>query len=877
MLKARMHIGPYEILSPLGAGGMGEVYRARDNRLGRDVAIKVLSPLLAATPEFRARFEREARTISQLNHPHICTLHDVGHEGETDYLVMELLEGETLAHRLEKGSLPLPEMLRCGIEIASALDRAHRNGIVHRDLKPGNVMLTKFGAKLMDFGLARAAGLTPVAGGVTQSPTEIRPLTAEGTLVGTFQYMAPEQLEGREADARTDLWALGCVLYEMATGKQAFAGKSQASLIAAIMEREPPEITEFKPLSPPLLDHLVRRCLAKDPVERWQSAGDVMHELEWIAAAGSQAGVPAVVAARRRRRERLAWGLGVAAVVAAAGFGWVAIESRAPEPEVIRAIVDPPAEADLWEVRANVAISPDGQAIAFVAYDTTGGPSLWIRPLASAAARRIPDTRNAWIPFWSPDSRYVAFFDQQESKLKKVPIAGGSPTTICSASDSRGGTWNRDGVIVFAPASAGPLVRVASGGGEPVAVTVLDSTRHESAHRFPCFLPDGQHFLFAALPARPDVWDIFVGSMNSREVKWLLAARSAPVYVEPGYLLFERDQQLMAQRFDAGRLELEGDAVAISDVAMFWGMEADPAASASRNGRLALLRSMPPDTRLVMLDRSGATCARYELPPGPWAVLSASPDGRRAAVGNGSDIWIVDLTRSVPMRFAEGSPASIYAVWSPDGKRVAFIAKSAGREEIHIASLDGAAEPVPTTESLFKIVYDWSRDGRYLVFGTMDATTGWDLWLLPLEGDRKPVLYLRSPAWDMNARVSPDGRWLAYASNETGQFEIYVQSFPRPGRKVRVSLGSGNFPFWSKGGRELLYFHGPTVTTIMSVPVEAGEEFRPGPPRPLFTLPMGVNGLDVVADGERFLASTATEVHPRDIRIILNWTALLKR
>jgi len=879
-LIAGTKLGPYQILAPLGAGGMGEVYRAHDTRLGRDVAIKVLSPHLAAAPEVRARFEREARTISQLNHPHICTLYDVGRApGEagsdgTDYLVMELLEGETLAHRLEKGPLPVAEVLSLGTQIADALDRAHRAGVVHRDLKPGNVMLTKGGAKLMDFGLARAASVAATPGVMTESPTVSRPLTKEGTIVGTFQYMAPEQLEGKEADARADLWALGCVLYEMATGKHAFEGKSQASLISAIMKDEPRPITDLQPLSPPALDRVVQQCLTKDPDERIQAAHDVKLQLQWIASGGSQAGVPAPIATRRRHREWLAWALAAAALVATGGLGWALLESRAQQQDAVQAIVDPPREATLIQFRSNIAISPDGRAIAFAAFDTTGPAYLWIRPLGSDVARRIPGTADVGLPFWSPDGRYVAYFDDREGALKKISVVGGSSTTICRAPNGRGGSWNRHGTIVFAPALEGPLMRVSSAGGVPAAVTTLDTARHESGHRMPCFLPDGEHFLFAALPAGPSGWDVCVGSLRSREVKRILTAGSAAVYAEPGYLLFERDERVMAQRFDPRRLRLEGDPVAIADAPEFSNLDADPVVSASRNGRLALLRSVPPDARLALLDRTGATRARYDLPPAPWLVLSASLDARRAVVANGGDLWIVDLARSVPMRFASTPATDLSAVWSPSGDRVAYVSSHAGRQEITIAGLDGQGEVVPTTDDAFKTVNDWSRDGRYVVFGTQNAVTKFDLWLLPLQGDRKAVPYLRSPATEQTSRVSPDGRWLAYSSSETGRSEIYVQSFPRPGRKVRVSLEGGGYPLWARGGRELIYWNGQAM---VSVPVQAGEEFRPGPPQPLFNVSADCTGLDVVADGERFLVSLAAETRPRDIRIVLNWQALLKR
>jgi dipeptidyl aminopeptidase/acylaminoacyl peptidase len=787
---------------------------------------------------------------------------------------MELVEGETLAQRLAKGALPTIEVLKLGAQIADALEKAHRAGVVHRDLKPGNVMLTKSGAKLMDFGLARAAGLSAAPGALTESPTLSRPLTAEGTIVGTFQYMAPEQLEGKEADARTDLWTLGCVLYEMATGKRAFEGTSQASLIAAIMDREPRPILELQPLSPPMLDHLVKRCLAKDAADRWQNARDVMHELQWVAAAGSQAGVPAPMAARRRHRERLAWALAAVVLIACAGLGWAVLRSRTPEPDAIQAIVDTPREAALTAYRANLAISPDGRAIAFAAFDTAVTAWLWVRPLGADVARQIPGTAHAWVPFWSPDGRYVAYFDDQEGTLKKVPIAGGSPTTICRATMGRGGSWNRDGTIVFAPANEGPLMRVSSGGGDPVAVTTLDSSRHQNGHRLPCFLPDGEHFLFAALPAGPYRCDVCVGSLRSREVKRILTAGSAAVYAEPGYLLFERDGRAMAQRFDPRRLELEGDPVAIADAPEFSGMDADPVASASQNGRLVLLRTVHADARLVLLDRTGATRTQYDLPPAPWWMLAAAPDGKRAVVVNEGDLWIVDLARSVPMRFASTSSTDLSAVWSPGGDSVAYVSGQADRQEITISGLDGQGQVVPTTDDAFKMVYAWSGDGRCIVFGTQNAATKHDIWLLPLEGDRKPVPYLRGPSFEYAARVSPNGRWLAYSSDETGQYEVYVQTFPRPGRKVRVSLDGGDLPLWAKGGRELTYLRGQTM---VSVPVEAGEEFRPGPQHPLFNLPVGWTGLDIVADGERFLVSTPAETRPRDIRLVLNWQALLKR
>lgn len=869
-------LGPYEITAPLGAGGMGEVFRATDTRLGREVAVKVLPRHLSTHPEVRARFEREAKTISSLNHPSICTLFDVGREGDTDYLVMELIEGETLARRLEKGALPVAEALRIGGQIADALDRAHRAGVVHRDLKPGNVMLTKSGAKLMDFGLARATGMAGPASGsgvtmaaLTRSPTVAQPLTAEGTIIGTFQYMAPEQLEGNEADARSDLWALGCVIYEMATGRRAFDGATQASLISAIMRDVPLPLAELAPMSPPALERLVQACLAKDPADRLQSAHDIRMQLAWLAEGGSPAAAAAPVKSGRKSRETLAWALAAAGLIVAAGLAWRTLGSRGPAPEAIQSLIEAPLDSPITKRGSDVVISPDGRTIAFV---TRGG--LFVRPLGSESAKHVEGAEaGAWQPFWSPDSRSIAFFSGT-GKLMRIPASGGTPALVCNVLNGRGGSWNRDGTILFAPSSDGPLMRVPAAGGEPVAVTTLDSTRHESGHRFPCFLPDGEHFLFTSLPGGPAGWDTFVGSLKSRTVKRLLSARSAAVYAEPGYLLFERDGRVMAQPFDARRLELQGEAIAIARAPEQSDVDAAPVASASPDGRLVILRSEPDDTRLELVDLAGVAQARYDLPPGPWRVSSLAPDGRRAAVFNGPDLWMVDLGRAVPMRFAATASNSFTSAWSPDGNRIAFIAKIQGRDEIHIAGMDGRVEPVPTTDDDFKFLSGWSDDGQYITFSGINGKTNYDIWILPMTGERKPRPYLTGAASERAGRISPDGRWLAYISNETGHDEVYVQSFPVPGHKVRVSPGGGQFPLWVDGGRSLRYINGNSIVTV---PVTMGEELTPGPPREVPWNVQGVTGATATADGNRLLVSLATTQRPRDIRLILDWTALLER
>ncbi len=577
MLSVGTKLGPYEIAAPIGAGGMGEVYRARDTRLNRTVAIKVLPVHLADRPDLRERFEREARSIASLNHPHICTLYDVGREGGTDYLVMEYLEGETLAARLAKGPLPLQQVLQYATEIADALDKAHRKGVTHRDLKPGNIMLTKSGTKLLDFGLAKLQQeMAPANVQMSQLPTANAPLTAQGTIVGTLQYMAPEQLEGKEADARTDIFAFGTVAYEMATGKRAFDGQSQASVISAIMSSQPAPISSLQPMTPPALDRVVKRCLEKEPDERCQSAKDLTDELKWIAEGGSQAGVAAPVVARRRSRERMAWALAAAGLLLAAALAFVfaRLYLNQPKPDVVRFLVSPPPEVAEWGLPG---VSPDGRLLAFVVISNKGVRQLWLRPLDSVAAHVLPGTEGALLPFWSPDSRYLGFF--ASGGLEKIDIAGGPPQILSEGVRGFSGSWNSGGVIVFT-GSGGSLEKASQAGGVPSPLTTLDQSLGEITQSNPSFLPDGRHFLYASRRLVPlgQVW-VCAGSLDSKETKCLMSADSPAVYASPGYLLYLRADTLVAQPFDAQRLTISGDAVPIAEgVSNF---------SASANGILA--------------------------------------------------------------------------------------------------------------------------------------------------------------------------------------------------------------------------------------------------------------------------------------------------
>ncbi len=883
----------YRVIERIGAGGMGEVYRAQDTRLGRDVAIKVLSPHLAATPEVRARFEREARTISQLNHPHICTLYDVGRHEGMDYLVMELLEGKTLAHRLEKGPLPVAEVLSLGAEIAEALDVAHRRGIVHRDLKPGNVMLTNAGAKLMDFGLARASAISPAAGAEAESPTVSRPLTSEGTIVGTFQYMAPEQLEGKEADARTDIWALGCVLYEMATGKFAFEGTSQASLIAAILKEMPRPIMELQPLTPPALDHLVKGCLAKDPDARWQSAGDLARELQWIAEAGSQATVPTPIASRKLHRERIAWAaLAATMAVTIAILVLTGLASHAPAPTLARLAITLPEGGAFPIESASAAISPDGKALVFTCVDSAATQQrLWIRSLGSSAAQLLPGTEDAGFPFWSPDSRFVGFF--ASGKLRKVPVGGGPPETICDAPNGRGGSWSKHDVIILAPLSGGPIQRVSPDGGEAVTVARPDSARGETALRFPCFLPDGRHFLYVSLPKRQGQYDVYVGDLDSGETRHVMVAGSAPVYTEPGYLLFESGGRLVAQRFDRSKLCPVGRVIPLGDAPSLLMADGAPILCPPAKGVLVHVTSMISNTELTWLDRTGRPTGTIPLPPGRYEYPTLSPNDRWVAVtkhgtATGGDLWVVDLERDVPSRLTfDGSVASGTVgspwPWSPDGDRIAYTANPSGPWCIYQVAADGTGRPEPLLESgeLFKFPVSWSPDGTYIVCYWFGGLGGMDVWLLPLEGDRTPAPYLRTRFDESDGRVSPNGRWLAYESNETGTMEQYVSSFPILGERYRITTsGDAAYAQWSKDGRELIVYTWPGnigCGPVLSVNVQTAPTFKAEPPRMLFTPPRNLAGLVATSDLKRFLAAVPVEGSAQSITVILNWEAALKQ
>ncbi len=870
-IPAGSHLGPYEIVSPLGAGGMGEVYRARDPRLDRTVAIKVLASHLSASPEVRQRFEREAKTISQLSHPHICALHDVGREGEIEYLVMEYLEGETLSDRLTKGALPIEQVLRYGVQIADALDRAHRQGIVHRDLKPGNVMLTKSGVKLLDFGLAKAIAPTVAADSLTAYPTQ-QALTQEGTILGTFEYMSPEGLEGREADARTDIFAFGCVLYEMATGNKAFSGKSRVSLVSAILRDDPRPISQVTPASPPLLDRVVQTCLAKDPDDRWQSAADVRRELQWLAEAPrSTSAVSAEPVVRpRTRREWIAWSL-VALLAAALAATTVIRPRSAPSVAVRSARFEVPIPRGAifapGEISRGASISPDGTRIVIEAY-RDGRRRLFVRPLDSEEAVELEGSTDASAHFWSPDGRFIAFF--ANGILKKIPATGGPPQDLCAASFEIVGSWGKDGTILFTDFATPPgIYRVSDRGGKPELV--MGGPETALLPIWPHFLPDGRRFLYGRGSAdRPR--ELRVGSLDSKESR-LVTKLDSRVEYAAGHLVFVRDGVLFAQRFDEEKAELRGEPYVLSDSVDYFFGPANAAFAVAND--VLVFETAPPPSRLALFDRQGRAVGELGQPAAVKG-LRISPDGRRVAVGIGerrtgtSDIWVFDLERAVSTRLHSDSVDEIMPVWAPDGAKIYFRSDQKGPPDIHeiVAASPGSERAILELPGVQQ-PEDVSPDGRTMAF-LQDVTSGADIWLLPLEGGSKGTPWLSTRFSVRSPRFSPDGRWIAYDSDESGTPEVYVALTQGAADKRRVSTAGGRSPRWRSDGKELYYLTPDDF--VMAVSTSAGGQLQIGTPTRLFRVQTGIASYDVAPDGMRFLVSTALEKERESpIRILFNW------
>jgi Tol biopolymer transport system component len=882
-LASGTRLGPYEILEPIGAGGMGEVYKATDTRLNRTVAIKTLPPHWAEDADMNQRFESEARAIAGLNHPHICTLHDIGLENGVRFLVMEFIEGETLAARLKRGPLPIEQALTTAAEIGDALDKAHAQGIVHRDLKPANIMLTSGGAKLLDFGLAKfsLSAATPTA--LTTMMSSRANLTAAGSLIGTVEYMAPEQLEGQEADTRTDIFALGAVVYEMVTGRRAFEGKSRAILMAAILTAEPDPMVE----APPALSHTVQRCLAKDRDDRWQTAHDFVVQIQWIAAGGEAAASPATMTSRGRRQEQLMIVLIAACAMFALGMAapaFLYLRGDTPEAFQLRAPMAGLSNAD-------IAVAPDGLSVAVVLRPNTQGPSsLYVRPVGAITTRLLAGTDDAVQPFWSPDSRSIAFVSG--GKLKRVDAAGGPPQEICPATDFFGGAWSREGTgagtIVFG--SPKGLLRVSAEGGAAEAITAVEKT--ETGHFWPEFLPDGQHFVYLAWSGETANRAIYAGALASKDKKKLMPAESNAAYA-PGYILFHREATVFAQPFDAKTLELTGDAVHVTGGVAFSATNGRGSFDVSQEGTLIYFQGA--FTAAVAGRGQTGTNVQYgwvsrvtgrggrENPAGdagPYGDFDLSPDGKRIAVTRqettaaGADIWVVDWQRAGVATPLTLDPADdINPVWSPDNTHIAFTSYRNGNADIYVKSTAGADDETPLLSTpANESVEAWSADGKYIAY-LVEHDNIQDIYALPTSADgkvspdAKPFAVVTGPFQKNEPQFSPDGKWLAYTADAGGTgFQVYVVAFPKGDHKVQVSKAGGGQPRWARDGKAL--FFRALDNEIMAVNIketklaaDAGTEIEPGAPSVLFTPNMGGNNvsdprrhqLSVSLDGQQFL------------------------
>jgi eukaryotic-like serine/threonine-protein kinase len=880
LLSPGTHLGPYEITAPLGAGGMGEVYRARDTRLERTVAIKILPAQLSSDPVRKQRFEREAKTISSLNHPHICVLYDVGSQDGVDYLVMECVEGETLAKRLEKGALPLEQVLKYGTQIADALDKAHRSGVIHRDLKPGNIMLMPTGAKLLDFGLARPPMPTASLATLTAEAPRHSPLTQEGTIVGTFQYMSPEQVEGKELDARSDIFSLGAVLYEMLTGKRAFEGKSQLSVATAILDKEPTPISSVKPLTPANLDHAIRRCLAKDLEDRWQTARDLAVELKWIGDSGSQVAIQAIRPEAQKPPGWLPWALcGVLAAGLAAGAVWWRSSRSVEHTMYFSATFSFPVR--------DMAIAPNGHTVAVVGERESGGKSaLWLYEVGWRDAKSVANTDGASFPFWSPDGQSLGFF--ADGKLKRLDIAAGTVQTLCDAPSGRGGSWNREGIILFTPSGQlGDVVnRIPASGGTPKRISTLDASRSETSHRWPMFLPDGKHYLFMAFNVSKQAGTdaIYVGSLDSNEKKLLTRATANPAYAAPGYLLFYRDKTLFAQHFDLSKLTLTGEASPILTDIQYVPRIARAAFSVFNDSVLVAQSGAAVSLSLLeWFDRSGKEVGAVGEPD-VYGNVALAPNGKsvafdKDAVNQNADVWIYDLQGKNSKRMTFDPAIDAMPVWSPDGTRVVFSSSRKQTFDLYLKNTDGAQEEraIEATPGEDKIPSAWSRDGKYILY-----TRGTELWFLTYP-ELRSQLFLKGPSALKNGQFSPDGKRVAYASNESGKWEIYVTSFPGAHGKWQVSNGGGDQPRWRGDGKELFYL--AADGKIVAVAVKEGESFNPGASAALFQAnprePVATSEqvmYDVTQDGRRFLINTYVknrEMQP--MSVVLNWDVESKK
>ena len=883
-LTAGSHLGAYAIAAPLGAGGMGEVYRARDTRLGRDVAIKILPASLAADPDRLARFEREAQLLAALNHPHIATIHGIVEAEGVSFIVMELVDGESLADRVKHGALPVDEALALARQIADALQSAHLKGIVHRDLKPGNVMLTADGrVKVLDFGLAKivepAAPSAPLNQVTPASPTFTSPATQHGIILGTAAYMAPEQARGKSVDKRADVWALGCVIFEMLTGRRPFDGENVSDTIAAVLRAEPDWTMLPRGLSPTLHRYL-RTCFEKNPQDRLQDAGDMRLAID---GAFDVAPAPGTLSSARTARGPLALAALAGAVVGALALLFLLPRNSAPVAgEVKRLSILPAAGSSAFFDSAENALSPDGRFLVYRTGKTPGDSQLWLRALDAVAPRALEGTAHGILPFWSPDGKRIGFFADQ--KLKTLAIDSGAVTVVCDAPNARGGSWGATGAIVFAPAAAGPLVRVPADGGDPVPVTALDTAKGETAHRFPHFLPDGRHFLYVALPRRDNRFDVFVGSIDTADRALVTTASSAAVYAQPGYLLFTRGAALVAQPFDPASSKVTGEPVSLADIP--GGVSAEwlggPAVSAARTGAISYFGGAVRQTRFTWLDlAAGRETGTVDAPPGLYTRIAISPDGKRAAVDRedtpAADIWLLDLERGGATRLTNGPGRNTQPVWSSDGRRIVFSSERSGQSELYVKdAASGAPETLLLGAGLPFMDGTWWTSSGTLLFNALDRETQQDIWMVDVDGDRKPVSYLRTRFNEFGAKVSPGGRHALYLSTETGALELFVTTFPRPSETYRVSNGGVVAGNWVSDSA--IVYLTANSRDVMVVDVVGTSPFRTSPARRAGALPADMFAGDILPDSSKVLLSLPADRNPvATLTVVLNWTAAIAK
>jgi eukaryotic-like serine/threonine-protein kinase len=892
-ITAGTKLGRYEIRSKVGEGGMGEVYRARDTQLGRDVAIKVLPSTFSVDQDRLRRFEQEACAASALNHPNILVVHDIAAHDGAPYVVSELLEGETLHKRIGGSALGQRRAVDYALQIANGLAAAHEKGIIHRDLKPDNVFVTNDGrVKILDFGLAK---LTQLDGNQVQTDVPTRRVdTDTGVVMGTVGYMSPEQLKGRTVDQRSDIFSFGAILYEMLSGRRAFHGESAAETMSAILKEDPPELSDTNKTVSPALERLLNHCLEKNPEARFHSARDVAFALEALSGSSAvanettttQSFVPPAL------RQSLPWALAaIGLLIAAVTLGWTYFRHERTDArpiEAVRFIIPMPEKAQTF---GPPMISPDGRYVVFRINTDDGKELLWMHALGSFEARPLIGTDGGFQPFWSPDSRAVGFF--AKGKLKWIIVSGGSVQTVCDAPSNYSGAWSHDGTIIFSLGFASGLYRVPATGGTPIQLTTVDASRNEIEHLWPYFLPNGRHFLFLARNAQPENSAIYEGTLDSKETTRLLQAHSSMAYASPGYLLFVRENTLMAQGFDPDTLQLKGDAFPVAEHTVRNSISGRAMFSVSENGVLVFRAGGGmTSNQLVWFDQSGKQLGVL-TPPGSYNAPALSPDEKKVAVsrldlqtGTLNDIWLIDLERGSQIRLTTDPTSDLFPSWSPNGDHVTFVSTRNGVTSIYQRLSNGASPEEPLVSSAeLKFNPQWAPDGQSIIYSQLNPKTNVDLYLLSLSGEKKSTSWLQTSFIEAQPRLSPNGRWIAYISNETEQFQVYVDSFPTPGAKVAISIAGGSQPQWRADGREL-YYYAPDQKLVAVEVNGDGPTFKVGEARPLFEIRVasvdqrfpGNGYYTVTKDGKRFLVVSLPEAPERQqINVILNWTADIKK